>query len=106
MLHIRTPHLQIQQGFLALLFLSFIAHVYYARFGSSNFNPWMWKIRVAVNATQMALNLAVTSTLLAVSLANPSALLSIIGQGNFRDMQLAGALGVSPEGCIVLHPPS
>ncbi len=100
--------------FVALYAASFLAHVYLARNGSANFTPWVWKLRILINAFTMLCTVLVTAAVLAVAVLAPAVLEAAMESGasapeQVRDAKLAGCFSIvyatTPFFLAMLHSP-
>ena len=90
-------------SFLLAAVTTLVAHVYLARAGASNFTPWIWSLRVALNAVTMGVTLVTTVAVLAIAALAPAALQAQLQGGgrsasealsDVQDARVAGCLGI------------
>ena len=98
-----------QFGYLGLLLATFVAHVLAARWGKASFTTWIWSVRVALNAFTMLLNVVATASLSLLSYLYPDVVVEAIGEDNYQDLQIAGAMSLlyvaTPFFLALLHSP-
>ena len=96
-------------GYLGLLLTSYLVHVIAARWGSTSFTTWIWSVRVALNAFSMVVNIVGTVSLTVISYLKPDVVVEAIGEDNFQDLQIAGAVSMlymsTPFFLALLHSP-
>ena len=99
----------LRTAFLAVYLTSYVVHIALARFGSKSFVSWSWALRVGLNAAIMALNLTATGSLSVLSYIIPNAVVDVIGEDNYEDLQIAGAMtmlyATTPFILAALHSP-
>jgi hypothetical protein len=92
----------IAQLYAAIAMASLASHVYFARFGASNFTPWIWNIRVVLNSVTMGVTLLATLVVLSFAAFKPIELQNALSTGvdgvnaanDVDDSRVAGCLGI------------
>ena len=88
--------LALQSVYFAAAASTFIAHVYLARSGTSNFTVWVWQARVALNALTMSATLVVTAMMLVLCEVAPNRVLAALIPGADVGVPVVQQPGLDP----------